>query len=232
MNPERPREVRGAFGSSSTGSADPAAEEGAVSIARRDGAAGPLRRRFERPARRGIGAFLVTGSVTATAGISLWFSRSGLPGLGLAAFGAVRLARGMAQYLLLRREIAHWPDRALLWEEGVELVLHNGEVRGVSWTDPDLARTLVGRPAPPPVHREFRLVWIAEGRIPSVELSAGGFLRLRKAEESHRLSIVEHRRGREPRRSQWIEIRSRPPGGARSPRAAADRYSVRATGSS
>jgi hypothetical protein len=186
---------------------DPKLEGNAVSLLREDAATGPLRQRLERPARIGMYALAVFGAVTGAAGAGLWLTNSSVLGVALAIFGTVLILLGVVQYRLLRRDVEHWPDRALLWEGGVELVLHNGEVRGVSWTDSDLALDLVARHAPPPVDREFLLVWMSEGRIPSVELSSEGFALLRQAAANQQLAIQEHRKGRDKDGTQWIEIR-------------------------
>jgi hypothetical protein len=187
---------------------DPPVESEGISLVREDAAAASLRRRLERPARLGLYVLATPGAVTAAAGTALWLSSSSLLGVALATFGGVLVALGIAQLYLLRRDLEHWPDGALLWEEGVELVLHNGEVRGASWTDPDLALNLVARRAPLPADREYLLLWMSEGRIPSVELSEEGFARLRQAAVTHELTVTEHRRGRVSDGTQWIEIRS------------------------
>ncbi|MCI4339596.1 MAG: hypothetical protein L3J68_04615 [Thermoplasmata archaeon] len=184
----------------------PTAEEGGVSLIRDDEATALLRRRLERPARLGLYVLALPGAVAEAAGIALFLTSPSLLGVAVALFGGVLIVLGVVQFLLLQSDLAHWPDRVFLWEGGIELVLHNGEVRGVAWTDPDLALGLVARRAPPPAGREFLLVWMSEGRIPSIELSAEGFTRLRKAAEDHRLAVTEQRRGRASDGAQWIEI--------------------------
>jgi hypothetical protein len=182
-------------------------EENGAPVLLEDPAALVLRKRQERTARFGGYAFTTLGAITASAGTALWFTVPTPLGIALAVFGGVLVALGLVQFRLLQRDREHWPDRAILWEGGVELVLHNGEVRGVAWTDPDLALTLVARRAPLPVGREYLLVWIADGKVPSVELSATGFAALRRAAEDRRLAVTEQRRGREPNGTRWIEIR-------------------------
>jgi hypothetical protein len=95
----------------------------------------------------------------------------------------------------------------------VELFLRNGEVRGLSWTDSDLALDLVSRKAPAPATREYLLVWMPDPKIPSIELSADGYERLTKAAEAQRLRVTMSRRGRDEGGTQLIEIRP----GAQSP---------------
>jgi hypothetical protein len=177
-----------------------------VSLLREDESVAVLRRRLERPARLGTVIFLLLGSVVASAGLLLFYSNRVLINLPIALFGAILIVLGVAQYFLMRRDREHWPDRVFLWEGGVELVLHNGDVRGVSWTDPDLALGLVTRPARPPVGREWLLLWLRDKNVPTIELSEDGFNRVRQSAEVRRLHIQENRRGRGARLSQWIEI--------------------------
>jgi hypothetical protein len=191
----------------------PPSEEG-VPLVRTDAGAELLRRRIERPALLGQYLLATLGAVTAAAGVALWITNRSSLGLALGAFGAVLIVLGALQYMILRRDRAHWPDQAMLWEGGVELVLHNGEVRGVSWSDPDLALNLISRRAPPPADREYLLIWMSEGKIPSAELSAEGFARLRKAAEAAQLLVTEPHRSRRPDALQWVEIR---PGAAGRP---------------
>jgi hypothetical protein len=191
----------------------PTESEGAPLVRQDDGAA-VLRRRIERPALIGQYVLETLGAVTAVAGVALYLTDRSPLGLALGAFGGVLVALGVLQHLIIRRDRANWPDQVLLWEGGVELVLHNGEVRGISWDDPDLALNLVARRAPPPADREYLLVWMAEGKIPSAELSAEGFDRLRRAAEGQHLRVTEPNPSRRPDRLQIIEIR---PGAAGRP---------------
>ncbi|HXW67728.1 MAG TPA: hypothetical protein VEL82_07645 [Thermoplasmata archaeon] len=181
-----------------------------VLIGRADDAALLLRRRLERPARIGRYGFGFIGGVIAAAGLGLWFTDRALLGLAFAGFGGVLLGLAAVQHVLVRRDEAHWPDQAILWEEGIELVLHNGEVRGVSWDDPDLSLGLIARRAPRPAAREYLLLWMGDSHVPTVELSAAGFTLVRKAAIARQLLINERRRGREPNGSEWIEIRQSP----------------------
>src|SRR5208283_985186 len=121
----------------------------------------------------------------------------GSGGLALGIFGTVLIVLGLIQHLLLRRDLQHWPDQVVLREDGVELFLRNGEVRGLSWADSDLALNLVSRKAPPPVHREYLLVWMSDPKIPSIELSADGYSRLKSAAETQRLVVTVNRPGRD-----------------------------------
>jgi len=189
-------------------SEDPASRdlEGGISLAREGDEAAQLRFRSERPAR--IGRFLMwgLGAVTAAGGVAAWITNGRVAGLALGIFGTVLIVLGLIQHLLLRRDLQHWPDQVVLREDGLELFLHNGEVRGLSWTDSDLAIDLVERRAPPPANREYLLIWVVDSKIPPVELSADGYARLRQAAEAQRLIVTERRRGRGEAGTQWIEI--------------------------
>ncbi len=147
------------------------------------------------------------GAVTAAGGVAAWITNGLVVGLALGIFGAVLIVLGLIQHLLLRRDVQHWPDQVVLREDGVELFLRNGEVRGLSWTDPDLALNLISRKAPPPAHREYLLVWMSDPKIPSIELSADGYERLKSAAEAQRLPVSVRRRGRDEAGTQLIEIR-------------------------
>ena len=127
-------------------------------------------------------------------------------GVAFALFGAVLLGLGAVQHLLLRRELANWPLDALLFEDGIELVLSNGEIRGLHWADPAFSLALVSRKAPAPAHREYLLVWTNEGKIPSVELSEDGFEALLREASARRLLIEERRRGRGEAPARWILV--------------------------
>lgn len=186
---------------------DAASEDTGPSIIREGEAAATLRRRIERPSRIGLYGLLGLGAVTAGIGGALWVLAPSSLAIALVALGGILMLLGYVQHLLYRRDLAHWPDKAFLWDGGIELVLHNGEVRGVSWTEPDLALDLVARRAPPPADREFLLVWMSEGKIPSVELTEEGFEQVQRAAVSHELTVLQRRAGRRSDATQTVEIR-------------------------
>ena len=184
-----------------------ATEESGLSIVRDGEAAAFLRRRIERPSRIGLYGLGILGALTAGIGAALWVLAPSSLALLLAILGGVLILLGYVQYRLYRRDIAHWPEQAILWDGGIELVLHNGEVRGVSWTDPDLALDLVARRAPAPAGREFLLVWMSEGRIPSVEVTEEGFEKVQRVAVAQELTVLQHRKGRKADATQTVEIR-------------------------
>jgi len=191
-------------------SSKPDPEEGGISIAREGAGAEFLRRRIERPPRIGLYVLLGLGAMTLGTGAIAWLLAPTSLAIGLGALGTVLMTLGYVQHRLYRRDLAHWPDRAVLWDGGIELVLHNGEVRGVSWTDPDLAIDLVARPAPAPAGREFLLVWMTEGKIPSVEITEDAFDRLRGVAVRHELAVTSRRHGRTGTERETVEIRQSP----------------------
>jgi len=162
---------------------------------------------MERPGSLGRYVLVLFGAVTASAGVAEWATVGSALGLALGAFGSVLLVLGIVQHHLYRRDQAYWPDQAHLWADGVELVLHNGEVRGATWSDPDLALHMISRRAPPPIEREYLLVWLADSKVPPVELSAQGFDQLRQAAAHHDLEVSQSQRGRRADGVLLIEIR-------------------------
>jgi len=167
---------------------------------------------MERPSRIGRFLFGVLGAITAAAGFAVWITSSSIVGLALGVFGGLLIILGVIQHNLLRRDGQHWPDQAVLREGGVELFLHNGEVRGATWSDSDLAFHLVERRAPPPANREYLLIWLMDSKVPPVELSAEGFDRLNRATVDRNLRVNESRRGSRPDATRLIEIRQRASG--------------------
>ena len=147
------------------------------------------------------------GAVTALAGGALLVTTGSGLGIALLAFGGVLLALGVVQHLLYRRDLEHWPEKAALWADGLELVLHNGEVRGASWTDPDFALQMVSRKAPSPADREFLMIWLMDSKIPPVELSEEGFDQLRRVAVDLGLQITHGRRTSRSDSNLWVEIR-------------------------
>jgi hypothetical protein len=185
----------------------PGATEGeGISILRADASTAVLRQRLERPSRLGMIFFLILGAIVAAAGFLLFFSSRQLIDLPIGFFGAILMLLGGAQHFLLKRDRENWPDKAFLWDGGIELMLHNGDVRGLSWTDPDLAFSLVARPARAPVNREYLLIWLRDKNVPTIELSEDGFHRVRQIAEDRRLNVTENRKGRDAKLSQWILI--------------------------
>jgi len=166
---------------------------------------------MERPAQVGRYVLAFMGAVTASAGIAFWITSGSTVGLAIGAFGAVLIALGVVQHFLHKRDLKHWPNDVLLWTEGVELVLPDGEVRGVTWSDSDLALELVSRRAPAPAKREYLLLWLPDPKIPPVELSEDGYDRLAKVAADGGLNLSQSRRGARADAVQVIQIRALAP---------------------
>lgn len=177
-----------------------------LSIARAGDEASTLRHRIELPARLGRVILTFFGVVTGFAGVATWATTKSVDGIALGAFGTVLIVLGVVQHLLYLRDRAHWPERAFLWDDGLELVLHNGEVRGASWSDPDFGLQLIARRARPPIGREFVMVWLMDSKVPPVELSPEGFDQLRQSAADHDLDLTQTRRGSRADSTQFIHV--------------------------
>jgi len=190
----------------------PENNEGGVSIVRTGEEAEMLRRRTDGPARIGRYFLGLLGAVTFSAGIADWIFAGSKIGLALGLFGSLLIILAVVQRYLYQRDRAHWPEQAILWKDGIELVLNNGEVRGTTWSDPDLAIDLVDRRAPPPAGREYLLIWMADSKIPPVQLSPEGFEQVNRATAGRPLRVTENRRGSRTEATRVIEIRQTPLG--------------------
>lgn len=180
--------------------------ESGISVVRSDAEATYLRRRLERPGRVGRYFLTLPGVVALASGLADWLTTNSRIGLALGAFGGVLIVLGVVQHFLYRRDLRHSPVDVLLWPEGLELVLSNGEIRGAMWTDLDLALQLVARRAPSRAKREYLLIWLPDPRIPAVELSPEGFDQIAKAAAEAGLRISQHRRGSRADAAQVIHI--------------------------
>ena len=170
------------------------------------------RRRRERPAEIGRYPLLGSGAVCASAGGALWLTAPSAHPLGAAfvAFGLVLMALGGSLHLLLVRERDRWPERAYAWDEGIELVLHDGELRATAWDDPKLALDVFVRPRARSSEDERLLVWRMGSGVPACDLTQPGFDRLIEIVNAHGLRLSEYRRGRRAREARAYEIRARP----------------------
>jgi len=191
-----------------TSRVDAPAEASGVSLTRTDGEGDRLRRRTELPGNVGRYVLVLLGSVISTAALGLWITRPSLLGEGLLVFGVLLVVLGIAQHFLLVRDRTHWPGRAYLWVDGLELVLHNGEIRAASWTDPDFAIDVYARPVRGSPNDEIHLIWKADRRIPPCQLSMEGFDRIRTAATAHGLEVVEFRDGGRKHGMRAYEIRT------------------------
>lgn len=168
-------------------------------------------RRREREGPLEIGRVLlwVLGSVCAAAGSAVWLGRgpASLPALGLLIFGSLLVVLGVVESVLLRSAKANAPEAAHIWDEGVELILSSGGVRGVLWEDPKLALDVYLRARRGTSEPERLLVWLMDGGIPPCDLSPTGFERIESAVVAHHLGCTEVRRGRHGRETRILSIR-------------------------
>lgn len=188
---------------------DPAPEEAASLLVSADQAAS-FRRRRERPAEIGRYLLLGLGVVCAGAASALWITtRVSLVAAALLGFGLILAALGGTLHLFLLRDRARWPEQAHAWNEGLEVLLHDGELRATAWTDPKLALDIFVRRARHAKDDERLLVWRMGTGIPPCDLSAGGFERLMQAVVAHDLQLNEFRGGRKGREARAYEIRGK-----------------------
>ena len=199
------------MGAAAAGISEPRGPETGISILRTGDDAARLRNRLERSANIGRYAMVTVGSITAAAGVATWITSPSDVGIGIAAFGGVLLVLGVVQHLLYRRDLHHWPTEVLLQDEGLELILPNGQVEGAMWSDPDFGLHLIARPAPEPAKREFLLIWLMDSRIPPVEISEEAFDRLREIAVNSGLRMSQRQRGSRTKPTQFVEIRQAPP---------------------
>ncbi len=171
-----------------------------------------VRRRRERPAE--VGRYLLLGLGGLAAGTSAVLSWQ-LPAdrfvaLAILGFGLILVALGATVHLVLLRDRQRQPVEAHAWEEGIELILANGEVHGATWADPKLALDVFVQPARKGRIEERLLVWGMSRSIPPIDLSEAGLSRLLQNVVKHGLSLAEYRRGQRSIEPRAYEIRGRP----------------------
>jgi len=186
----------------------PSAQEAGVVLLRPGEEVEKLRRRRERPGEIGRSLLLLLGSICAGAGAALWFTHGSIVAEALVSFGAILIGLGLVEHVLLRRDRMHWVDQAHLWNDGIELILHNGEIRAASWTDPGLAFDIFVRPRRKPTDDERLLIWRKDPKVPPCDLSEVGLDKLKHAVTAHELGFTEFRRGRRTREARAYEVRA------------------------
>jgi hypothetical protein len=196
-------------------SPDPAESRGQIlekgeSLLRPPEEAAQARRRRERPAHVGRFLLAVLGAVCAAAGVALALSTHVIPiGGALAGFGALLVGLGVALHAVLKRDRARWPEELHVWDEGIELLLHDGELRASAWTDQDLALDVFVRPRHRAGGEERLLVWRGRPPVPPCDLSEQGLARLMRVVVARGLSLSEYRSGSRTREARAYEIRGR-----------------------
>jgi hypothetical protein len=184
------------------------AEEHGVSLLRPAEEATDLRRRRERPAEVGRYLLIGLGSVCAGAAGALWVTtRVSLVAGSLLGFGLILIALGATLHLVLLRDRERWPEEAHAWDEGIELLLHDGELRAASWTDPKLALDVFVRRRRGATDEERLMVWRMGPAVPPCDLSRAGFELLMQVVVAHHLQLAEFRGGSKAREARAYEIR-------------------------
>ncbi len=198
------------FGAGNPSEDIPADEHGASLLIGAD-EADRFRRRRRRPAELGRYLLLGLGGVCAGAGGALWLTAAGsrLVGVAFVGFGLTLVALGGTLHFVLVRDRDRWPERAHAWDEGIEILLHDGELRAASWTDPEVALDLFVRPRRNSTEDDRLLVWRMDSGIPPADLSEAGLARLMEVVVAHDLRLSEYRRGRRAREARAYEIRGR-----------------------
>lgn len=184
-----------------------ASEENGQPLVREDEGSRQSRRRSERLAYVSRYLLVTCGAITLGAALPLWLLHPSMLAVGLVLFGIVLVALGLAQHFLLQLERSRWPDQAILWPDGVELVLHNGEVRAVEWNDPKLAFDLFRRPVRGDPAGEILLEWKMGGYVPPCPITEDGFDHLQAAIVAHNLGMAEFRHGRRTQEVRIFEVR-------------------------
>jgi len=187
--------------STSEVAADPAfAGETGLSILRVDAEAERTRLGGERTAVLGRYLLIGLGTVALGSGVGLVLARYNAPhyrfaSFVLLAFGLFLMVLGAVQYLIYTRSRAHWPKEVLVFDNGLELVLHNGEIRAVEWNDPALRFELHERPGRAGHGDHALLVWQMDSKVPPCSLTPEGLDRLRHEAIARGLGFLETRRG-------------------------------------
>ena len=190
--------------------ASPREEQGGLALLRDDAGSEDYRERAELPSRLGRFVLVGLGGVIVGAGTGVWFAHPSPVADGLLAFGAVLIVLGFIQHRLLLRDRDHWPHQALLWSEGLELVLANGEIRAAPWSDAKFTLDLYARPMSDGSPDELLLAWKMDPKIPMVLLTPEGFDQIREAAILHGLELSEYRADNRRRTLRGFEIRTRP----------------------
>ena len=185
-------------------------EEHGLSLLRPPTETAELRHRRERPAAIGRHLLIGLGVVCAGASSALWITTHVSPvAVSLLGFGLFLVALGATLHLVLLRDRERWPEEAHAWEEGIELLLHDGELRAAAWTDPKLALDIFVHPRRRSTEVERLLVWRMDAAIPPCDLSERGLGRLMEVVRTHELQLAEYRSGRKDREARAYEIRGR-----------------------
>jgi len=169
-----------------------------------------LRRRRERPAEIGRYPLILLGAVCSASAVALWLTVHASPVTAmLLGFGLLLIALGGTLHLILLRDRDRWPEQAHAWEEGIEILLHNGELKAALWNDPKFALDIFVRSQKGARDDERVLYWKMESTVPPCDLTKEGFDRLMDVVRARDLHMAEYRAGRKGREMRAYEIRAR-----------------------
>lgn len=185
-------------------------EEPGVSLLRPAEDLESFRRKAELPSRVGRYVLVGLGAVILGAGAGLWFSHPSPVADGLLVFGLLLVLLGFVQHHLLLRDRAHWPTQAMLWAEGLELVLTNGEIRAAVWSDPKFVLDLYARPVDHDGQYEYVLVWKMDPKVPMCPITAEGFEQVRETAVTRGLEFSEYASDNRRHTLRGFEIRPPP----------------------
>jgi hypothetical protein len=170
-----------------------------------------FRRRAELPSRWGRYVLAGLGALSVGAGTGMWFARPSSTADGILVLGLVLVGLGFVQHRWLLRDRKHWPTQVLLWSEGLELVLTNGEIRAAPWSDPKFVLDLYARPLKRNGQDEYVLVWKMDSKIPACPITPEGFDRVREMAVSQGLEFTEYHADNRRHTLRGFEIRVSPP---------------------
>lgn len=170
-----------------------------------------FRQRTELPSRIGRYVLIGLGALGIGAGSGIWLAYPSPTADGLLVFGLLLVILGFVQHRLLLRARDHWPVQAILWAEGLELVLSNGEIRAAPWSDPKFVLDVYARPVRHSGTDEYLMAWKMDSRVPLCPITEDGFDRVRQAAVEHELEFTEYRADNRRRTLRGYEIRPSPP---------------------
>jgi len=192
----------------SAGAADSAPVEQGISLLLPPEAASARRRRRDRPVEVGLYVLIGLGAVCAASGTAIvLIAAEPVIALTFLGLGAVLIGIGMAVQRLIARDRHQAPEAAHAWEDGIELLLADGEIRAASWADPEFALDVMVRPGRGHKDAERLLLWRMDPMVPPGDLAPEGLDRLLDTTMSRGLRFVESRRGRATRETRLYEIR-------------------------
>ncbi len=153
------------------------------------------RRRSERTVEWGRYVLLGFGAVALGSGVALVLTHRSISAFVILAFGLLLMSLAAVQHFYYRRGQALWPEQMHLFPDGLELVLHNGEIRTAEWSDPHLDLEMHERPHWVGSADGVVLRWRMDTRVPPLPITAEGCEMLKKEAIRRDLQFQELRSG-------------------------------------